>query len=73
MDKGVPKWHVTEGILKPAGREGALDVIPKGGNLPISETVQFLQTPCLTLQAENSKSFSRKSWKHKLQKCYGKP
>ncbi len=31
MDKGVPKWHVTEGILKPAGREGALDVIPKGG------------------------------------------
>jgi hypothetical protein len=31
MDKGVPKWHVTEGILKPAGQTGALDVIPKGG------------------------------------------
>ena len=32
MDKGEPKWHVTEGILKPAGKEGALDVIPKGGD-----------------------------------------
>ncbi len=32
MDKGQPKWHVTEGILKPAGERGTLDVIPKGGN-----------------------------------------
>ena len=31
MDKGLPKWHVTEGILKPAGEKGTLDVIPKGG------------------------------------------
>ncbi len=31
MDKGSPKWHVTEGILKPAGERGTLDVIPKGG------------------------------------------
>ncbi len=31
MDKGQPKWHVTEGILKPAGERGVLNVIPKGG------------------------------------------
>ena len=30
-DKGERKWHVTEGILKPAGREGRLNVIRKDG------------------------------------------
>ena len=30
-DKGERKWHVTEGILKPAGRKGTLNVIRKGG------------------------------------------
>ena len=30
-DKGERKWHVTEGILKPAGRDGTLNVIRKDG------------------------------------------
>lgn len=30
-DKGERKWHVTEGILKPAGKTGTLNVIKKGG------------------------------------------
>ncbi len=30
-DKGERKWHVTEGILKPAGRKGTLNVIRKDG------------------------------------------
>ena len=30
-DKGERKWHVTEGILRPAGREGTLNVIRKDG------------------------------------------
>ncbi|OLA94050.1 MAG: hypothetical protein BHW64_05465 [Candidatus Melainabacteria bacterium LEY3_CP_29_8] len=30
-DHGERKWHVTEGILRPAGREGTLKVIRKDG------------------------------------------
>lgn len=30
-DKGERKWHVTEGILKPAGKDGSLNVIRKDG------------------------------------------
>lgn len=30
-DKGVRKWHVTEGILRPAGENGTLHVIEKRG------------------------------------------
>ncbi len=29
--EGVDKWHITVGVLDPAGKRGVLDVIPKGG------------------------------------------